>query len=543
LPTQDPNSTETPTPAGIPTGEPTETPTPTDIPTQEPISTETATPPNLPTGQPTPTNTPTKTPTPAPTPQLRVQVWLVDFGGSSYREVIRDRQTPFNHELIANSSLFPPCARDSGDTEWLDCAPNWPDGTSEKNWPAAYIRDRNVVLNQVRFKIEASPALTNVTVIGTASLTGTSVITFQQAGVNQVGQEIVITNVTSIGRLPNFVTYFKPLAIDWKIKVATQTLSAGVSRHPVYVLWNAPSISSLYLTVVDFTTQQANGQSLEPGVVNGIWREFTDTVVARRELNPVAGTIEVSTTTLKYWMPWTITDALRLIDGASYSVMPAGCGVGTAGLLREARAICGVWAQFMVDSLNTHGITAQQVTAGRLRGFPLGPARLDPRTSRPTNQPAATLMLINNWTITRSVCATPTTGVVVITATRTLTRAQVGAAWNVAQIRQIGQSPEFSDLPGVPGQSNPNPPGWFQLGDHALVQYGPNRVIYDPSYGTGPFPNIGAWARASLAGYAAFNETPTRYSPDQLTADTQVTISACSGIPPAGPPAFGLFVP
>jgi len=45
-----------------------------------------------------------------------------------------------------------------------------------------------------------------------------------------------------------------------------------------------------------------------------------------------------------------------------------------------------------------------------------------------------------------------------------------------------------------------NPPGYFGVGDHAVVVY--SGKIYDPSYGTGTFDDIRAWAVASLDGFA-----------------------------------------
>jgi hypothetical protein len=46
----------------------------------------------------------------------------------------------------------------------------------------------------------------------------------------------------------------------------------------------------------------------------------------------------------------------------------------------------------------------------------------------------------------------------------------------------------IQDEPGVPGQANENPPPYFW--DHAIVKAGMGKsaALYDPSYGTGPFP-------------------------------------------------------
>jgi len=54
-----------------------------------------------------------------------------------------------------------------------------------------------------------------------------------------------------------------------------------------------------------------------------------------------------------------------------------------------------------------------------------------------------------------------------------------------------------ADMSGVPAQGNENPTAHFD--DHVLYQY--QNQYYDPSYGTGPFPDKASWVLGSLAGY------------------------------------------
>jgi hypothetical protein len=78
-------------------------------------------------------------------------------------------------------------------------------------------------------------------------------------------------------------------------------------------------------------------------------------------------------------------------------------------------------------------------------------------------------------------------------------------------------------------------PGWFELGDHAVVAY--NGQIWDPSYGTGPFPSISAWANQSIAGYAV------EIVPKNLPAD--YTVYKPQGAPcpgSGGPPCIWKFI-
>ena len=51
-------------------------------------------------------------------------------------------------------------------------------------------------------------------------------------------------------------------------------------------------------------------------------------------------------------------------------------------------------------------------------------------------------------------------------------------------------------LAGVPGQQASNPPAGFP--NHVILNVG--GILYDPSYGTGPFPDHDTWEKASLAG-------------------------------------------
>jgi hypothetical protein len=85
-----------------------------------------------------------------------------------------------------------------------------------------------------------------------------------------------------------------------------------------------------------------------------------------------------------------------------------------------------------------------------------------------------------------------------------------------AHLHGIGSNPEFNDAPGVPGQNDPNPPGWFSydyfygqlIADHVIDVY--NNMIYDPSYGQKPFASAGAWANNALAGFAYITYTDHR---------------------------------
>lgn len=121
-----------------------------------------------------------------------------------------------------------------------------------------------------------------------------------------------------------------------------------------------------------------------------------------------------------------------------------GCSV-TQCLITNFDGQCGSWARFMRDVLKVHGIAAK--VAGILpdESAPGVPQNLLPPHG----------ILVKNHTTT----------------------------------------PPFADLPGIPAQGGVADPHSAFL-DHALTEW--NGQLYDPSYGTGPFPTLLNWQRASL---------------------------------------------
>jgi hypothetical protein len=113
----------------------------------------------------------------------------------------------------------------------------------------------------------------------------------------------------------------------------------------------------------------------------------------------------------------------------------------TTTLLQRGDAKCAAWANFFNDCLLVQGIDGGTVK------------RIVPKP-----QPGRTVvgLAINNW--------------------------------------DLNANPP-KDLPGIPGQNNPNPPSTFL--DHAVVQY--QDKLYDPSYGGTPYNNIVSWEDTSLA--------------------------------------------
>jgi len=112
---------------------------------------------------------------------------------------------------------------------------------------------------------------------------------------------------------------------------------------------------------------------------------------------------------------------------------------------------CGAWARFFVDMCKTHGITTAQV-------FGVVP------------KVANTKLLVHNCTFN-------------------------GAGSLAAPFTHVGNV-ECVKQNGAAGQGKTNPQ--FIFGDHALVEYGGR--VYDPSYGTGSYPDLAAWEAPAIAG-------------------------------------------
>jgi hypothetical protein len=262
----------------------------------------------------------------------------------------------------------------------------------------------------------------------------------------------------------------------------------------------------LYLSLVDLTTRAADGQATEAGVVGAVWREFQGLDLHRRDLDPVTGAIDThpaggADSLLQYWTPWTLLDGLDPGATGYYGRCANDFGP-TLYILTNLVSRCGSWAQFFVDTLAVQGIAAADRSVdfhhpveqpGQLSAFL---AEIDAPAGTASVGEDQLLMLIADWSF-----GEPSGGGAFpyLSAVNETVGGRAGHSngWALGDVHAV------DDDPGVAGQGeavNPNPPGWFGIGDHAIVVY--HGQIYDPSYGTGPFASIREWAQASLAGFA-----------------------------------------
>ncbi len=380
--------------------------------------------------------------------------------------------------------------------QWVDCSPAFPDGKQEKSWPVVFQRGTNVTLSEVLLKIKnpSKASLDGSTVTGTADVGGTT-LTFASGPVNPAGDEFVITNLTSDKTLPDVVNNFQ-MAIQWTVKHGTSTFNAGGSTIPIYLTYAAAGFRA-YLSLEALTSAAAAGQTTEAGVFDSIWTNMFSAQgpsalhIHPQQLEPVSGKVTATQNTLQYWTPWTLANDYVLLDP------PTTCPhLKTPELLEYLTSRCGDWANFFADTMAVQGITTvqpEEVNAGPVPGvFPAFPATAPPKGTQIWGE----AMLIKNWA-----WPGPAAGGDLNFPYITTDTVKLNADGDpIPDTGTLGASPEFNDAPGTPGQNDANPPGWFTYGDHIIDVY--KNMIYDPSYGLGPFPNIGAWASNALAGFA-----------------------------------------
>ena len=116
---------------------------------------------------------------------------------------------------------------------------------------------------------------------------------------------------------------------------------------------------------------------------------------------------------------------------------------------------CGSWAEFLIDMCKAHGIT--------------GTDKIEIIRSKAAR--STTGFLVKNWQFNHP----PASSATAFTH---------------------DMYTECVDLPGIPGQNNPDPPPAFY--NHFIVLF--DSVFFDPSYGAGPFATQTDWEAAAIDG-------------------------------------------
>jgi len=261
-------------------------------------------------------------------------------------------------------------------------------------------------------------------------------------------KKVIFTETEAATRFPDIVKAYvgaNMFTLQWQATSYIPTrdsgwLQVGRSENPIYLTYANPAASvRLYHTVVHLGSNNADGKRTEAEVISAIWNDFKDLIVRR-----------VDGTQLRYW------------DGGRATA------VNTRELLAHANGQCGSWAYFLRDIMLAQGITDVK----RVHVFNIDePVNAAGRPMTPDGLPAKTWILVKNW--------------------------RFGTPTSPATEPYIYRSTDVTELRGVPGQGNDDPPSEFR--NHYIVRL--KGQYYDPSYGTGPFRTQNAWENASLDGF------------------------------------------
>ena len=474
-------------------------------------------------------------------PAVNVQVTSVEFlnNSNTFSVLLDPRTTTLTGKVFKVSNWPDGCPSSPAKAQWRDCVPAaFPDGTAEKNWPIVAVRNTRLQIHNAILQVQKGQGpLKNVTITGTATV-GQSVsggplatFTFTEKNVTQNAKgQLILGGVTASAAVPDEVGAFTgngsadraalpPMKIKWTVTDGANTYDAGSNDVPLYVTAHSATSkgkSNMYWSLVDLVTTSAAGDVNRDAIVNDVYRPFQG--AQRNPRRPIrrlilcpgpcqvnnvtqpAGSVLIDAGSKFVYYPlndpggWTLQKfLLNLYDYGG------DCN-GTLGILQSGVGRCGGWAEFFSRGLGIHGISAPDVSitsvGGWRPGFPAGApvsCAIDHRCK----------MLIKNWNFAVVAGAAPF---------KYVTKASVDATTGEFTLNP-GQ---VTKATGVAGLGNENPPGWFDYGDHAVVTYTDARgtkLIYDPSYGTGPFDNLCQWATASLDGVATVD--PVKIGEDE----------------------------
>jgi hypothetical protein len=342
-------------------------------------------------------------------------------------------------------------------------------GEVKKNWPLAYVTETKMVV-EARLGVEAEnqkclekelEAGSKLQVTGETSAGGVNITFKKELSVEEMKtqftahKEYLTTGpVVASNALPNKV-FYESITIKW---IFTAKEKGGVtlegkteSTHNLYVaLARVLSGTEIYLTLLERDTRNIEKEAQPPNetkAISGTWKAFANPsgeiptmgIVA---YNPENGTyVNRSGTVLWYYGETTPNTTL-----AAFFVNPDdSCPASpfTASLLENLRGRCETWARAFKDALATEGVGSERVL---IRIKYAGPCEF------------RCWILVKNWTFGLG------NGEEFPYTTSEVTRAN-----------------------GVAGQGIKNPPAFFNL--HFIVKAGPSgsALLYDPSYGTGPF--------------------------------------------------------
>ncbi len=380
--------------------------------------------------------------------------------------------------------------------------PHWKKGRTEQ-WPVAYVAGTKAKLS-AEFKLTC--------IVNGGSSSGIFAKGIGPNGIVFPAKELRITGGGDIGLYESAladlaftsgtVNYFNPFEIQWQLsrKVNGTYESAGISQNPLYVPLSKLNGCKLnddnnYYSVIHYACEPAKGLSDPNLILKAVWSNFENLDLPRID--------KPSITALKYWGTRNplYNQACRFIDG----------------LLDIEDANCGEWASFMKHCLAFHSgsLTQLKGCTGEILAHEIisvetefdNSYRLEFETMPPVKRH---VFLVKNWNIPQlknfyyvGRKHMSFTGTKVPFPSLSYYTNFTG----YPIITNIGNIVDRGDMIGDKAHGILDPEPYFA--DHAVVCM-PNGEIYDPSYGTGPFPNIKIWEEKSIDGYAIETKTLTK---------------------------------
>lgn len=355
-------------------------------------------------------------------------------------------------------------------------------GEFTKNWPLVYVQNEKVKLEEARFAVTAATreflekrAEGEPEVVGEATIGGVLIKfkrTFTLAELKkQFGEHagyITTGAVESANALPEKVFYeLSTFTWKWTVKEKERAEAfeqeLGKSKHNLYVLFRTPlEKTTLYLTWVDLDTRNIAKEAQpvkEPTAITGAWKGFANVEggvpsVHVRTYNPASETGNLEPNGKKVFEYYgEIVKAGKNLEEVYKAEITEKkrsetCpGLPFVNMLELFAGRCGAWAEGLINAYATEGVKSSLIHLFVEYG------------KGECKEKLKCVMLVKNWGFGK---------------------------------KGAGEFPfaakEVIDLEGVAGQGVKNPPPFFW--DHAIVKVGPkgSAVLYDPSYGNGPFP-------------------------------------------------------
>jgi len=393
------------------------------------------------------------------------------------------------------------------DAQWRDCGEGGDDppiGQPAKNWPIAVVANQALHVDYVAFQLPASPTISSAMVQGHVTIGNQSFDLSQTtaAVTNANGYQILTARDLTGGSFPAAVGQ-DSLQVQWQLKLTVaggnpgSFVDAGTTSQPVFVLLHRAILPSgilpqdaandtPYLTPIALSAAAGSGMTSDSALEAAIWSQFTGRAIGRDDFDPITGEIATYVEPLKYYPSWSFSQFAT--QGYGPDRGGTTCPGSLLSLLYTGIGRCGHFADLMAEMLALNGLPAKVVSLSMIEGWnsilakaPLGTEYM--------------LVTPRQWSFSASML--PVRPRVIFSNFLNVPPYTPSKLGPFAPAQSVTGS-------GPVGQNNPSPPGIFTAGDHALVIAGGagSEVIYDPSYGAGPFTSVQGWASQSLAGWA-----------------------------------------